>query len=82
MDFLFFFFSSSRAFMLRLILPSFTPMIFTFTSSPTFNTSEGDLIRFKLIWEMCTSRRVRRRDLQMRRSSEDFLPYQLLCCRL
>lgn len=47
--------TSSRAFMLRLILPSLMPITFTFTSSPTFKTSFGDLTRFWLIWDTWTS---------------------------
>ena len=46
---------SARAFMLKLILPSLIPMTLAETVSPSFNTSEGDLIRFSEICEICTS---------------------------
>ena len=44
--------SSSTAFMLKEIFPSFVFKTLTFTLSPTFNTSEGFLILLWQIWEM------------------------------
>ena len=47
--------SSSSAFMERLILLSFVFNTFALTFCPSFNTSDGFLIRFSQICEMCTS---------------------------